>query len=605
MEILFIWLYDYKNLKEQGFNFSSEYIFNVKKEGDIAYKVNISKNKDFIPGFFEKDNILNVTAIIGQNGSGKSNILDFIKTSFPEGYPSIQSQAIIAYRLNEGIEKKIILIPNNSFKVEVTHQDDFEVFNYPSNMPTEASGLNGLDYSKADYVFYSNIFDLRSEEISMAGMYNLSTLGLLKSDTGDLDEQQLATSGGSYDSFRANEIRRNIQFLLSDYTHLLQDVPLPEYLFIEILSNDLDYFQNQKNKNTDIQYLIDFFQKQILPFEITSIEWLLHHIYISVFLNFLKTDREFSLMPGFITQVSFNQADTIKSYVFNFFNHLETTAAVPQQYKKKSKIAIDFFHYIEALFEKESFKAEKNETRSIIKYSLNKESLEEITKFLRLYINLKGLTDFLDFNWRNLSSGEQSLFTFISRFYHLKHHQIQHEDLKKNIVILIDEGDIYFHPAWQKKFFQITIDYLSELLEDHNLQFIFTANTPFLTSDLPKSNVIFIEKKENGTVHVHGTENDRLETFGGNIHTLFADSFYMKGALIGEFAKEKINKIINYLSTKNEEKKDDYKKTIDIIGEPVLKRKLQQMWFEKFGVDEEIAELERRIEELSNKTKLF
>ena len=41
-------------------------------------------------------------------------------------------------------------------------------------------------------------------------------------------------------------------------------------------------------------------------------------------------------------------------------------------------------------------------------------------------------------------------------------------------------------------------------------------------------------------------------------------------------------------------------KTI-IIGEPVLKRKLQEMWFEKFGVEEEIEELQRRIEELKKK----
>ena len=70
---------------------------------------------------------------------------------------------------------------------------------------------------------------------------------------------------------------------------------------------------------------------------------------------------------------------------------------------------------------------------------------------------------------------------------------------------------------------------------------------------------------------------------------------------MGEFAKDKINKIIKYLTGESKQKKDDYKKTIDIIGEPVLKRKLQEMWFEKFGVEEEIEELQRRIEELKKK----
>jgi predicted ATP-binding protein involved in virulence len=611
MEILFIWLFDYKNFKEQGFNFSSEFIFNVEKDNKKSYKLNISKNKNFIPNFFEKSNILNVTAIIGQNGSGKSNILDFIKNSFPEGYSSIQAQAIIAYRLKGDTEKKILLIPNNSFNVEVNqNENDFEIHNYPFDMPTEADGLYGQDYSTAEYVFYSNIFDLKSEEINMAGLHNLSTLALLKADTSEHDEKQLLASGGSYDSFRANEIRRNIQFLLSDYTDLLKNFPLPEHLFIEILDNDLKYFQ--KDKNPDVQKLLTFFKEELLQKDLSIDTRFLNNLYISVFLNFLTTDREFSSLGGFISKVTFSKNDTIKSYIFNFFKNLPNVKyhdknleqEIPiTNHEKKSKIAIEFFNYIEKLLEKKSFKIEKERrtNRSTIQYSINEESFEELTKFLDLYINLKGLTDFLDFNWRNLSSGEQSMFTFISRFYHLKHHQIQHEDLKKNMVILIDEGDIYFHPAWQKKFFQITIDYLSKLLKDHNLQFIFTANTPFITSDLPKSNVIFIEKTSRRKVHVHGADNDRAETFGGNIHTLFADSFYMEGALMGEFAKDKINKIIKYLTGESKQKKDDYKKTIDIIGEPVLKRKLQEMWFEKFGVEEEIAELQKRIEELKKK----
>lgn len=616
MEILFIWLYEYKNFKEQGFNFSSEFILNVEKDNNESYKLNISKNNNFIPNFFEKDNILNVTAIIGQNGSGKSNILDFIKNSFPEGYPSIQSQAIIAYRLKEDSERKILLIPNNSFNVEVNkNETDFEIHRYPFDMPREADRLYGQDYSTAEYVFYSNIFDLRSEEINMAGMHNLSTLALLKADTSEYEEKQLLASGGSYDSFRANEIRRNIQFLLSDYTHLLKNFPLPEHLFIEILDNDWMYFQ--KGKNDDVKALLTFFEEELLSKDLSSDIRFLNNLYISVFLNFLTTAREFSIPESFISKVSLTKTETIKSFILNFFKNLPNVGYYDKNlnqyisikyYEEKSKIAIEFFNYIEKLLEKKTFNIEKESraNRSTIKYSINEESSKELTKFLNLYVNLKGLTDFLDFNWRNLSSGEQSMFTFISRFYHFKHHQIQHEDLRKNIVILIDEGDIYFHPAWQRQFFKITIDYLSDLLKDHNLQFIFTANTPFITSDLPKSNVIFIEKKLNSNVHVNGTDNDRAETFGGNIHTLFSDSFYMQGALMGDFAKDKINKIINYLTDEfndSNEKNEDYKKTIDIIGEPVLKRKLQEMWFDKFGVEEEIEVLQKRIEELKKKKK--
>ena len=71
---------------------------------------------------------------------------------------------------------------------------------------------------------------------------------------------------------------------------------------------------------------------------------------------------------------------------------------------------------------------------------------------------------------------------------------------------------------------------------------------------------------------------------------------------MGEFAQKRINKIIKYLKTshaKTEEPREDYKKTIDMIGEPVLRKKLQDMWFEKFGLDEELRMLQQRIDEIN------
>jgi len=73
MELVYLWVEDYKNIQKQGFNFSPK--FDCKYDPDTN-ELTIDENDDHIENFFG-DNI-NVTAIVGKNGSGKSSVLEFI-----------------------------------------------------------------------------------------------------------------------------------------------------------------------------------------------------------------------------------------------------------------------------------------------------------------------------------------------------------------------------------------------------------------------------------------------------------------------------------------------------------------------------------------------
>ena len=67
MELVYLWVEEYKNIKNQGFNFSPR--FECKYDGE---NLTITENKDYMSIF--PDNI-NITAIVGENGSGKSSAL--------------------------------------------------------------------------------------------------------------------------------------------------------------------------------------------------------------------------------------------------------------------------------------------------------------------------------------------------------------------------------------------------------------------------------------------------------------------------------------------------------------------------------------------------
>ena len=153
-----------------------------------------------------------------------------------------------------------------------------------------------------------------------------------------------------------------------------------------------------------------------------------------------------------------------------------------------------------------------------------------------------------------------------------------------------------------------------QCFKEYNVHFIITSHSSFLLSDIPKQNIIFLDtyKKEdkevknkeqkigNCKVLNHGDALSKKQTFGANIHTLLTDSFFMEGGLMGEFAKQKINEIIENLKDKEytytEKEKTNVLLTIESIGEPFLKSKLLDMYNRRFIDDHKIRE-QKRIDE--------
>lgn len=104
------------------------------------------------------------------------------------------------------------------------------------------------------------------------------------------------------------------------------------------------------------------------------------------------------------------------------------------------------------------------------------------------------------------------------------------------------------------------------MFEFNHIHFIFVTHSPFLLSDLPKKNIIFLDKVDENTKDKYPSINiEKLEKgnclnvskfininpFGANIHTLLSHGFFMKDGLMGEFAKNKISKILKFLSEEN------------------------------------------------------
>ncbi|MBF7066513.1 hypothetical protein [Aliarcobacter butzleri] len=117
MELVYLWVENYKNIQKQGFNFSPRF----KCEFDEDKKeLTINENKDYVSIF--PDNI-NVTAIVGENGSGKTNTITLLmKSLFLTNKKESQFKYLLVYMQ----DKSLIYYSNFEIKCNIEKVDNIQ-----------------------------------------------------------------------------------------------------------------------------------------------------------------------------------------------------------------------------------------------------------------------------------------------------------------------------------------------------------------------------------------------------------------------------------------------------------------------------------------------
>lgn len=199
------------------------------------------------------------------------------------------------------------------------------------------------------------------------------------------------------------------------------------------------------------------------------------------------------------------------------------------------------------------------------------------------------------FHSQYLSSGErQRLYCISSVLYNLRNlDTIVADNIQyKHVNLIFEEIELYFHPAYQQGFVKFLLEQVAAL----NLRYIkainicFVTHSPFILSDIPKSNVIFLE---DGAPIEHMQEN----TFGANIHALLQHGFLLEGVTMGTFAKDKINHLFQKLN--GGVATDDMYQEILLVGDSYIRGQLLKLYHDLKGdYSQKIKELEEQIIEL-------
>ncbi|MFX4208605.1 AAA family ATPase [Aliarcobacter butzleri] len=526
-ELIYLWVGKYKNIENDGFNFSSRFKCEYKND---TKELTVDENKKYVSIF--PDNI-NVTAIVGENGSGKSSLLESLIEIFSKSISNDDdySKYILIYKYQEKyhyLRKQI--------KEDINMVDkDKNTINWISENPNDRlfdwhSELLGLIIQNE---VNKNIY-LESEQIFIEEVQNKDKNKIKKYIVvNSLFDSKFKKESNKFFNVKNIEIKIKWRNLFNSKEEG-NKYEIEELAEIETKFNDAkENFKNKKYKDTFLN-IIDLCEMKIKKLKRSGFFEFVHFTedpYISNQFRYEKLYNCFS-------HIEENQdIKSVHQLVINDLNKYDNFTFKIEELDLK---IIDFiFDLPEYIFDIQL----KDENKTFEDLSFGERQLLTQLNFIQFYINKK---QYIQYEGIDFYVDEDN-----------QKHEIE-DNIKKKVksmIVLIDELEIGLHPNWQKNSINYIFDFLQNI-KDIDFNFIVTSHSPFMLSDIPKENVIFLK---NGK-QVQPFKKDE-QTFGANIHTLLSHGFFMDRGLMGEFAKEKMQSIINY---HNEIKEKEITKDIKI-----------------------------------------
>lgn len=181
-----------------------------------------------------------------------------------------------------------------------------------------------------------------------------------------------------------------------------------------------------------------------------------------------------------------------------------------------------------------------------------------------------------DIEFDSFSSGEKQMLNSIGAIiYHLQNLNATATIHYNNVNVILEEIELYYHPECQRTYIYMLLNQLRgiNLNNIENVNFVFVTHSPFLLSDIPKCNVLFLRD---------GMDQHLMQenTFGANIHSLLKNGFFLPNLTMGEFAYQKINALFEKMNTGDfsaDEMNDLYQEIL-LVGEPFLRGQLLSMY---------------------------
>lgn len=627
MEILFFYIEEYLGIKKQGYNLGSDYLFAIK-EG----KLEIAINDDFVPivenwGNNDKNStkFLNISALVGENGSGKSLSLEALRIILSQETRREFIDYFLVYRLKTE-EGKLRLKYSTNLKIKVDSKE-LEEKEIPKNL--------------FEVIFYTPILNpAQSFDYKIIDDIDVSVENLIEEDYDLFEEkskENIAYEGPLLPFKYSNSKRHSellhredvIEYLIDDLFKV--DIADGEFIAPNFIrksdfakSNNSSLYDNlscvngdltkniykawiKEKRANDLKSNIKRSKYIINDFKLALIMAFIHHLnkennYLEelVFSKelYTKTNKGFQEVFELIKKGKLrNRSGKLLFRLGKIFDPL--IDAFEELLKnvdwKKTKISKGDENYIEAPF--------KSSKKVQDEYNYFQRKIEDLN-------NRKAATWLTFESTKGLSTGEKAYLDFFSRIYvgirkvFNRHLTDESKSNELTVLLIIDEGDQGFHLRWQKAFIDKCLKILPKLIKisglQLNIQLLFTTHSPITLSDLPSTNITYLCNDDNGLIKAFQKLNSY--TLGANIQNLLSDSFFMDEGTIGSFSRSIIEQITIELKniSISQDRDDELLKLVKQIGDPILRDRLEDLYRNKYGT---VKSLRQELEDLDQKRK--
>jgi energy-coupling factor transporter ATP-binding protein EcfA2 len=608
-------------LRSFELNFSTQTRYHFDADNRILQQDHY--NTPLPPKFWSERVLYNINVIVGNNGSGKTTVINVVMEILQELYDrKLESQDETIFLVEHKKGTALIYLTGSVQKptrIKNTIQRCSKYLFTPGSITSKDEILNRLDRTKLIHI--TNTFSETDNNryyktdnqphVRANYIYDCSLIGTIRHNASDdcYHNYHEKDKDDPIPYYFVNEHYKQVKFVCDSIQHdyLVQlenkglPVPVPDNLLITIRN-----CRNSYNRIIDLPRSIQ--RQKTVPEKIAYL------LCASCFYTFLDNIRKYNVKPP--SHIVAPKSATLKDFTY-LFDSVQFDQIQLKEVKAINVLIDRCLKYVSFICSNkkqlEHFNITQADLDSLgqglpttLELTINDRTIDWLVEFMDHYRRTCVPYYYLDFSW-GLSSGEENLLRlFASLFYAFDYSNSnlynwfggERRSQCDSVILIMDEADLTFHPEWQRQLIKILTAFLPLEFGQcgiNDLQVILTTHSPLLLGDIPSNNVIYLGNNENKS---NGVRN----TFGQNIHTILKDSFFLANGTLGAFAADKINNTadkLRHFGKMPPQEIEECKTIIDLVAPGILKSKLTEL-YEK-AVNKNAVPLEEAIKESAKK----